>query len=152
MEAIAFGFLVPVFFIMSGVTFDLDALTASTSNLVKVPILVAGMLVVRGLPALYVYVGILDRRERVSLMLLQSTALPLLVVIAQIGVSTDTMSSGNAAALVGAGMVTVLVLPLIGFALLGPDAEGPGGEAAEPEPGDSLATSPPLETEEFGEL
>src|SRR3954469_1006708 len=52
LEAIGFGFFIPVFFVTSGVRFDLDALTASASNLAMVPVFLAALLVVRGLPAL----------------------------------------------------------------------------------------------------
>lgn len=135
LEAIGFGFLIPIFFIVSGVDFDLDSLLASPSTMLKVPLFLVLMLVIRGLPALAMYKGLLSLRERWSLVLLQSTALPLLVVITQIGLSTDRMESGNAAALVGAGMLSVLILPLAGFALLGtseettpPDGGGTGGE------------------------
>jgi hypothetical protein len=77
------------------------------------------MLLVRGVPALFVYKGLLTMRERTSLMLLQSTALPLLVVITEIGLSTERMKPSNAAALVGAGMVSVLVFPLAALTLRG---------------------------------
>lgn len=145
LEAIGFGFLIPIFFIVSGVNFDLDALTESTTTLLKVPLFLALMLLVRGAPALLVYKGVLAVRERVALMLLQATALPMLVVITQIGVETDRMRSGNAAALVGAGMLSVLVLPLAGFALLKDEA---GAAEPEPEPEDRAT---PGQTA-FGEL
>jgi Kef-type K+ transport system membrane component KefB len=131
-EAIGFGFLIPVFFIVSGVNFDLDSLISSTSAMVKVPIFLGLMLLVRGLPALFVYKGLLATRERASLMLLQATALPLLVVITQIGLETEQMKPENAAALVGAGMVSVLVFPLIGFKVLG-DSSGDRDELPAPE-------------------
>lgn len=140
-EAIGFGFLIPVFFIVSGVNFDLDSLLGSTSAMVKVPIFLGLMLLVRGAPALFVYKRLLATRERASLMLLQATALPLLVVITQIGLDTDRMKPENAAALVGAGMVSVLVFPLIGFKLLG---------GVDEEPVDAGPGSPA--PEEFGEL
>ncbi len=138
LEAIGFGFLIPIFFIVSGVNFDLDSLLESPSTMLKVPILLAAMLAIRGLPALLVYRGILDLRERSSLVLLQSTALPMLVVITEIGRSTDKMTSANAAALVGAGMASVLIFPLVGFAILGSEdsTDDVGGvdERSEDEP------------------
>ena len=86
------------------------------------PIYLGLFLVVRGLPALLVYARVLSLRQRLALGVLQSTALPLLVVITQIGLATHRMLPVNATALVGAGMVSVLVFPLVGFALAGPDA------------------------------
>ena len=119
LESIGYGFLIPVFFIVSGMRFDADALVTDVSIDVLLVAFLALFLVVRGLPALGVYRRLLPRRERAAMAVLQSTALPLLVVITQIGVATHRMRPSNATALVGAGMVSVLVFPLVGFALLG---------------------------------
>lgn len=134
LESIGFGFLIPVFFVVSGMQLDLSALTASWTVLARVPLFLGLFLLVRGAPAMVVYRKLLPGRQRVAMGLLQSTALPLLVVITEIGLSTGHMRPGNAAAIVGAGMVSVLVLPLLGFAVLGdsfrnddPVALTPGG-------------------------
>lgn len=119
LESIGFGFLIPVFFIVSGMELDLGALTSSWSILARVPLFLVLFLLVRGAPALVVYQGVLAGRHRLALGVLQSTALPLLVVITQIGLDTGHMRPGNAAALVGAGMLSVLLLPLVGFGILG---------------------------------
>jgi Kef-type K+ transport system membrane component KefB len=148
LEAIGFGFLIPIFFIVSGVNFDLDALLDSTSTMLRVPMFLLMLLAVRGLPALLVYRGVLSTRERGSLVFLQATALPLLVVITEIGLSTDQMTTQNATALVGAGMLSVLIFPLVGFAMLGiersstADGDDATGSGARPAPG----------PEAFGEL
>jgi len=117
-EAIGFGFFIPLFFVVSGMKFDLSSLLSSPSNLVRLAVFAALLLLVRGVPALFVYRGVLSAPERTSLMFLQATALPLLVVITQIGVQTQQMRPENATALVGAGMLSVLVFPLVGFAIL----------------------------------
>lgn len=52
LEAIGFGFFIPVFFVTTGVKFDLDALLVDASNLAMVPIFLAALVIVRGLPAL----------------------------------------------------------------------------------------------------
>src|ERR671933_663249 len=78
LEAIGFGFFIPVFFVTSGVRFDLEALTASASNLVMVPIFLAALLVVRGLPAL-VYRRVLDGRHTAIAGIMQATSLPFIV-------------------------------------------------------------------------
>jgi Kef-type K+ transport system membrane component KefB len=117
LDAVTFGFLIPVFFVVSGVKFNLAAL-GNFSTLIRVPIFLILLLVVRGLPALLVYRGVLSTKARGALAFLQATALPLLVVITEIGLSTNKMRPANAAALVGAGMLSVLLYPLIGFALL----------------------------------
>ncbi len=118
-ESIGYGFLIPVFFIVSGMKFDLDALTSDPATLARVPLFLGLFLVLRGAPALIVYRRALDGRRRAALAVLQSTALPLLVVITEIGLATDNMLPANAAALVGAGMLSVLVFPLVGFKILG---------------------------------
>jgi len=122
LESIGFGFLIPVFFVVSGMEFHARELFADVSTLERVPIYLGLFLVVRGLPALVVYARILGLRQRAALGILQSTALPLLVVITQIGLATNHMLPVNATALVGAGMVSVLLFPLLGFAVAGNDA------------------------------
>ena len=51
LDAIAFGFLVPIFFIRSGLTFDLEGLLDEPSAIAQIPILLALFLVARGVPA-----------------------------------------------------------------------------------------------------
>jgi len=123
LESIGFGFLIPVFFVVSGMQFHVRALFDNVSTLERVPIFLGLFLLVRGLPALAVYARVLPWRQRSALGVLQSTALPLLVVIAQIGLDTHHMLPVNATALVGAGMVSVLLFPLLGFALAGRDSD-----------------------------
>jgi Kef-type K+ transport system membrane component KefB len=123
LESIGFGFLIPVFFVVSGMHFHVRALISSVLTLERVAIFLVLFLVVRGLPALVVYARVLTWRQRSAMAVLQSTALPLLVVITQIGLETHHMRPVNATALVGAGMLSVLLFPLLGFALAGRDVE-----------------------------
>jgi Kef-type K+ transport system membrane component KefB len=51
LDAIGYGFLVPVFFVTSGLTFNLSVLFSSASTLLRVPLFLLALLVVRGLPA-----------------------------------------------------------------------------------------------------
>jgi Kef-type K+ transport system membrane component KefB len=117
LEAVGFGFLIPIFFIVSGVRFDLSGLLSSTSALLLLPAIVALFLVVRGLPVLLVYRSALDGAHRRALGLFAASALPLVVVIANIGVETGRLQENFAAALVGAAMVSVAVLPLVALRL-----------------------------------
>jgi Kef-type K+ transport system membrane component KefB len=117
LEAIGFGVFIPVFFVTSGVRFDLDALTGSTSALVMVPLFLAALLLVRGLPAL-LYLRLLERREALVAGLLQATSLPFLVAATAIGRELDLIGAGEGAALVGAGLLSVLLFPAAGLALL----------------------------------
>jgi hypothetical protein len=79
------------------------------------------MIVVRGLPALLIYRGVLTVRERMETALIMSTTLPLLVALTEIGLRNGTMLPENAAALVGAGVLTVLFLPAAAAAVHRPD-------------------------------
>ncbi len=118
LEAIGYGFLIPIFFIVSGINFNLHALTSSPSAFLRVPLFLALFLVVRGLPALVLYRSTLIKPERVPFALFSSTGLPLIVVITTLGVSLGRMRPVNAAALVGAGMVSVLLFPMLGLGRL----------------------------------
>jgi Kef-type K+ transport system membrane component KefB len=120
LAALAFGFLVPFFFVTSGMRFDLDALVASTGALMKLPLFLVLLLVVRGAPALLLYRGVLDARDRLALAFFSSTALPLVVGITTIATAEGHMRSSTAAALVGAGILSTLAFPFAGLALRRP--------------------------------
>ena len=75
------------------------------------------LLVVRGVPTAFVYRRRLPLRECVELGFVAATALPLLVALTQIGLENGTMLPENAAALVGAGALSVLVFPSTALAL-----------------------------------
>jgi Kef-type K+ transport system membrane component KefB len=117
LEAVGFGFFIPAFFVTSGVRFDLDALTASASNVLMVPIFLAALLAARGLPAV-VYRGALDARHTAIAGLMQSTSLPFIVAATAIGRELDLIDAAGSAALVGAGLLSVLLFPLGGLILL----------------------------------
>lgn len=133
LEALGFGFFIPVFFIVTGMGFAVDTLFDDPATLIRVPIFLVLFVVVRGLPALIVYRADLPARTRAGLAIVQSTALPLVVVITTIGLEQGHMTEQNATALVGAAMLSVLVLPLLGFSLLpssGPlDSPAAAGES-----------------------
>jgi Kef-type K+ transport system membrane component KefB len=112
LEAIGFGVFIPVFFVTSGIRFDLGALAGSAT---MVPLFLAALLVVRGLPA--VLYG-LSRRETLVAGLLQATSLPFLVATTAIGQELGLIGAGETAALVGAGLLSVLLFPAAGLALL----------------------------------
>ena len=133
LEAIGYGFLVPVFFVSSGIRLDLTGLLHSPSALVRVPVFLLALLVVRGLPAL---LGLRANGPRATLALglLQATSLPFLVTITQIGVALGKITPVTAAALVCAGLLSVLIFPLLALTILrrsGPaPAPGPGRDGA----------------------
>ena len=124
LEAIGFGFFIPVFFVTSGVRFDLDALTASASNVAMVPVFLGALLLARGLPAL-VYRRVLDGAHTAIAGILQATSLPFIVAATAIGTDLGLIDPAASAALIGAGLLSVLLFPLTGLLLLrrsAPDA------------------------------
>lgn len=110
MEVIAFGFFIPIFFIVSGANLDIKSIIENPLRLLA--ILVA-MLAARGVPQYFLYRNELgSRHERAEFSLIVATALPLLVAITTIEVDAGEMRPENAAALVGAGALSVLLFPL----------------------------------------
>ena len=131
LEAAGFGVFVPFFFVTSGVRFNLDALFASGSTIARVPIFVVALLAARGVPAL-LYRRTLGERRTAAAGLLQATSLSFLVVAGQIGMELGLISQATGAALVAAGLLSVLLFPLAALTLL---HEGSAGVAGlEPEP------------------
>ena len=126
LDAIGYGFLIPAFFVTTGIQLDMGALFAAPSALVLVPILLAAFLVVRGVPA-FLYRG-LRRRETLAVGLLQATTLSVPVVAARIGLELGTIDSDTAAAIVVAGFLTVVLFPPLALLALG----GPNDTDAAP--------------------
>jgi Kef-type K+ transport system membrane component KefB len=116
LNAVAFGFFVPFFFVVSGMRLDVDALFASPSGVAKLLLFFVLFLVVRGTPALLLYRGVLPLREdRLALAFFCATQLPLVVAITTLAVEEGHMRSSTAAALVGAGALSTLAGPLHGL-------------------------------------
>jgi Kef-type K+ transport system membrane component KefB len=118
LEGIGFGFVVPIFFVVSGVNLDLDAFSRHPAALFLIPLFFVLLFVVRGLPILLCYRHELDRYQRGGLALMAATGLPLIVVVATIGESDGFISTGHAAALVTAGMLSVLIFPAMSLRVL----------------------------------
>jgi Kef-type K+ transport system membrane component KefB len=141
LESIGFGFFIPIFFVTSGVRFDLDALVADASNVAMVPIFLAALLLVRGVPAL-LYRRLLDGRRTLVAGILQATSLPFIVAASAIGLELGLIDAAEGAALIGAGLLSVLVFPVLGLALLRGGAEAAPPDApreAAPEPAALMA-------------
>ena len=117
LEAIGYGFVIPVFFVASGITFDLDALRDSPSTLALVPVFLAALLVARGVPAI-VYRPLVGERGVVVAGLLQATSLPFIVTASQIGVTIGALERDTAAAFIAAGLASALVFPAAAVTLL----------------------------------
>jgi Kef-type K+ transport system membrane component KefB len=116
LHAIGYGFLVPVFFIVTGVQFDVRSLVASASSLALMPAVLAGILIVRAAPAV-LYRRQLGTRPAAAAGLLQATTLTFPVVVAEVGTSLHLLTSATSAALVGAALLSVLIFPAVALAL-----------------------------------
>jgi Kef-type K+ transport system membrane component KefB len=117
LDALGYGFFIPVFFVYSGMSMDLQSMVSAP---LRVLMFAALMLLVHVVAVQLLYRRVLDGRERWQLALITSTALPLLVAISEIGLRNGTMLPENAAALVGAGVLTVLVFPALAVVLRRP--------------------------------
>lgn len=117
LDAVGYGVFIPVFFVSSGILFDLDALVASTSTVVRVPLFLGVLLAVRGLPAL-LYRPIVGSRHTAVAALLQATSLPFIVAASMIGMELGLLDQATGAALIAAGLLSVLLFPLLALTLL----------------------------------
>ena len=138
LEAIGFGLFIPVFFVTSGVEYDLGALTSIASNVLMVPVFLAALLAVRGLPAL-LYRGLISSRQVAVTALLQATSLPFIVAATAIGEDLHLLTAAEGAALIGAGLLSVLLFPILGLSLLRGDKDVEAEKAADEVPEQMLA-------------
>jgi Kef-type K+ transport system membrane component KefB len=118
LDAIGFGFLVPAFFIVSGMKLDLGALIAHPSSVGMVALLVVGLLVTRGITAL-LFRSLFPLREVAVLGLYSATSLSLIVVFTNVASESGQLAPEEAVALVAAGLVSVMVFPRLASKLLG---------------------------------
>jgi len=118
LDAVGYGVFVPVFFVTSGLQFDLDALTRSASTLLRVPLFLLVLLVVRGVPALLYRPLLGNGRRTLAAGLLQATSLPFIVASTAIGRTLHLLSPVTAAGLVAAGLLSVLLFPALALTLL----------------------------------
>lgn len=117
LDALGYGFLVPMFFVTSGIKIDVQALFASPRHMVLIPLLVLGMLVARGVPTLLFRRWFAPHKVRAAA-LLSATNLSFMVIVAGVGQQLGTIDAPSAAAMVLAGVLSVLVFPPIAVALL----------------------------------
>jgi Kef-type K+ transport system membrane component KefB len=129
LEAASFGIFIPFFFITSGINFDLGALFASVSTALRVPAFLLAILFVRSVPAL-LYRRMMGGRPMLAAGLLQATSLTFVVVAAHIGMRLHLISVATGAALVGAGLLSVMIFPGTALALLRASRRGPEPEVS----------------------
>ena len=121
-EGIAFGLLIPIFFVTSGMAIDPEAIIGRPGAFVLILLMI---LLVRGLP---VYLSgrwappdlRLDRRSSLTVSLFAATGLPIIVAVTSITVAAGEMSSASASLLVAAGAATVLVCPMLAMLVAPP--------------------------------
>jgi Kef-type K+ transport system membrane component KefB len=126
LEGIGFGFLIPIFFIATGVQFDLNALLGNATAIAEVPLFLLALLLVRGLPALLYTRFVGFRRARIA-GLMQATTLTFVIVATQIGLAAGLINSTTSASLLAAGLLSAALFPAAALRLL-----IPGGPAPEP--------------------
>jgi Kef-type K+ transport system membrane component KefB len=114
LDTVGYGIFIPLFFVSSGMALDIHSIA---SDPVRLLVFVALLLVVRGLPSLLVYARSLPFRQRAEMTFITATTLPLLVALTDIGQHDGVMLPSNSAALVGAGVVSVLLFPAIATVL-----------------------------------
>lgn len=117
LEGIGYGVFIPIFFVQTGVTFDLLGLLDQPAALLMIPLVVLLFFVIRGVPGSLTLSRTATRSDRVSATLLTGTALAVVVAVAHEGVAAGALSSTMAAALIGAGMCSVLIFPTLALSL-----------------------------------
>lgn len=115
-DAVGFGFLIPLFFLSSGMKLDLRSVVTSAEGLTLVAVFFVALVVVR-LPLVVLLRNALGTRGALAVALLSATTLSLIVVITQVAVEAGVMPASHAAPMVVAGMLTVILLPAQGFRL-----------------------------------
>jgi Kef-type K+ transport system membrane component KefB len=129
LQGIGFGFLIPIFFIATGVQFDLPALLGHPAALAEVPLFLIALLVVRGLPGL-LYTRLVGRRRAAVAGLMQATTLTFVIVATQVGLATGHISTTTGASLLAAGLLSATLFPPAAMRLLG--RTGPSAHSVTP--------------------
>jgi Kef-type K+ transport system membrane component KefB len=118
LDAIGYGFLIPIFFIVAGMNFEVSALWSGPLAPIQVVLLSCLLVFVRVGP-LFLYKKELTPDEKISFLFYSATGLPLIVIISEIGVSSGLMPADRASILVSAGMISVLLFPILALKLRG---------------------------------
>jgi Kef-type K+ transport system membrane component KefB len=129
LEGIGFGFLIPVFFITTGIQFDARALVHSPAAIAEIPLFLAALLAVRGIPAL-AYARRFGNRHAAVAGLMQATSLTFVIVATQIGTATGQITQTTSAALLAAGLLSAALFPAAALKLL--TAQAPRANAIPP--------------------
>ena len=131
LQAVGFGVFIPFFFITSGMQLDVRALLAGGAVLALVPVFLVALLLARGLPAV-MYRPMVGERGTLAAGLLQATSLPFIVAATGIGMELGLLSPAVGAAMMVAGLLSVVLFPLAALTILR------GGKPAAPDGLDRL--------------
>ena len=126
LEAVGFGVFIPFFFVTSGMLLDVGSLFSGGVALAPVFLLV--LLLARGIPAV-LYQSQASTRGTLAAGLLQATSLPFIVATTMIGMQLGLLNAATGAALVVAGLLSVLVFPICALMLLNAGEPRPAPEA-----------------------
>jgi Kef-type K+ transport system membrane component KefB/Trk K+ transport system NAD-binding subunit len=121
LESFGFGFFIPIFFIMVGVDFNLEALLTSSRALLLLPILLVGAIIVKILPVLVFRLGF-TWRETLGAGVLISARLSLIIAASAIGLRLGVITEPVNAAIILVAIITVTLAPLI-FVRMIPEGE-----------------------------
>jgi Kef-type K+ transport system membrane component KefB len=124
LQGIGFGFLIPIFFIATGVQFDLKALLSNPTAIAEVPLFLVALLLVRGLPAL-LYARLVGTRRASVAGLMQATTLTFVIVASQIGLAAGQITTTTSASLLAAGLLSTAIFPAAALRLLVPAGPAP---------------------------
>ena len=117
LQAVGFGVFIPFFFITSGMQLDVRALLSGGAALALVPVFLLALLLSRGLPAA-LYSPMVGERGSLAAALLQATSLPFIVAATGIGMELGILDPAIGAAMVVAGLLSVVLFPLGALTLL----------------------------------
>lgn len=121
LDAIGYGFFIPIFFVMVGVQFDLPALLSSDSALLLVPLIITAAYLVKFIPALLYHLHF-SWRKTIAAGVLLSARLSLIIAAAAIGLRLGLISEAINAAIILVAVITCIASPIL-FNLLMPQAE-----------------------------
>ena len=122
LQAVGFGIFIPFFFVTSGMQLDVRALFAGGAALALVPVFLLALLLARGVPAA-LYRSMVGDRSTLAAGLLQATSLPFIVAATGIGIEVGVLSPAVGAAMVVAGLLSVVLFPIGALTLLGANEE-----------------------------
>ncbi|WP_314729483.1 cation:proton antiporter [Rothia mucilaginosa] len=115
LEVVGFTFMIPLFFVVSGMGIDVSAVVANPLGLLAV---VVGILLCRGVPVLLAEhffdtrSGLTTRAQKVQLALYSAAGLPIIVAVTEVATSSGLLEESTASLLVAGGALTVLLFPL----------------------------------------